>query len=112
MRRTEPELTEDEEDKRSPKKRRISGDAREESPFAAANSPPTAPLFPTAPAMTSNPLQVTAPPVIVGDTEVIAASTSVPASPAFSRGSSMDRDMSIGLENAQKVLKIRRLVSD
>ena len=111
VRRTEPELTEDEEDKRPPKKRRISGEAREDSPFPAASSPPAAPPVPVVPAMIHNPLPtIIAPPTIVGETEVTATSTPMPASPAFSRGSSMDRDMSIGPENAQKVLKIRRLV--
>src|SRR5882724_1308908 len=39
IRRTEPELTEDEEDKRPIKKRRISGDIREDSPYATSASP-------------------------------------------------------------------------
>ncbi|KAF8488534.1 hypothetical protein JB92DRAFT_3016567 [Gautieria morchelliformis] len=107
VRRTEPELTEDEEDKRPAKKPRISGDTREESPYAAASSPTAGTPVPAIPVTT--PIPVAIPPLIAGG-EVAARSTSVPASPAFSRGSSMDRDMSIGPENAQKVLKIRRLV--
>lgn len=38
--------------------------------------------------------------------------SSVPASPAFSRGSSVDREMSYGPEASKKVLRIKRMVSD
>ncbi|KZV94138.1 hypothetical protein EXIGLDRAFT_767429 [Exidia glandulosa HHB12029] len=37
-------------------------------------------------------------------------SPSAPSSPAFSRGSSIERDMSLGPESGQKVLRIKRLV--
>ncbi|GJJ09780.1 hypothetical protein Clacol_004004 [Clathrus columnatus] len=89
VRRTEPELTDDEDEKRPAKKTRFLGDGQEESTPAAASSPPATPAAPTP----------------IPDLDTGAA-----ASPTFSRGSSMERDMSIGPENAQKVLRIRRLI--
>ena len=112
VRRTEPELTEDEEEKRPAKKRRISGDPQEESPYTTANSPPATTPVLAVPPLTINPASISAPPVPTGDGAATTASTTMPASPAFSRGSSIDHDMSIGPENAQRVLKIRRLVRD
>lgn len=85
MRRTEPELTDDEDEKQRPTKRqRMLGEGQEEAATPAVTPAAATPL---------------------PDLDVGAAS-----SPAFSRGSSMERDMSIGPENAHKVLRIRRLV--
>ena len=83
------------------KKRRISGDIREESPYATSASPAV---------VTPIPAAVPTVPVPIPAVEVEAGTVSIPASPAFSRGSSLDRDFSMGPENGQKVLKIRRLV--
>ncbi|KAF8516697.1 TAF1 transcription initiation factor TFIID subunit TAF1 [Hysterangium stoloniferum] len=101
IRKTEPELTDDEEEKRPVKKARFSTDGRDESPSLANSSPPPIIATPSSSAATPVPSNATLP---GADVDMSAAS------PAFSRGSSVDRDLSIGPENAQKVLKIRRLV--
>ncbi|EJD52150.1 hypothetical protein AURDEDRAFT_181675 [Auricularia subglabra TFB-10046 SS5] len=91
-RKTQPALTDDEDDHKENFSRKRRQSLRPDGP----SSLPT----PGAPSPYAGSPDAMSPGV----------APSAPSSPAFSRGSSMERDMSLGPEGGQKVLRIKRLV--